>query len=481
MVLKLMSEHDSYLLNSKINAMLVRQKTSSTHRMGGRTMDEGQSHLKTDSADSQDINRHAARPAAPLPNEILSLIFRECMRGETIHLPICYSCSTMTMPWVLGQVCSEWKGIIEDEPSLWSPLILSYEGIRDKEAFTRRVRDVIFPRIKLGSISLSCHANEWRRRGENPDVGSVIVTLVIPNLARFRYLSLGMIPVALQPLINSPPGSIALLESLDLLFLVDSFAHSPDFKVGPGSITVAQDAPNLREVYLRGIIPGILTGPNPLTLPWGQLTKLNISIRISYSAVIGFLPYCVQLLECALVVIGDPNESSTILLPVLQSLQLATYKSQVCEHLLGALIPPALRSVILHLQSRPTIAVPEMVLALIVRSGCILECFELTSPYAAPFGDGISALLEAMPHLRRLYTPSTVSLPIPVMRRMMTGELLPHLEAMHCDVESFPVLLDLLKIRRSGDSPGALPQYGGIRCALIGLSSTAGCNCNRNV
>lgn len=78
----------------------------------------------------------------------------------------------------------------------------------------------------------------------------------------------------------------------------------------------------------------------------------------------------------------------------------------------------------------------------------------------------------------RLAVPDIVFLPIHVMERMITGDLVPRLDSMHCAVESLRVALNRLEIRRSGNSPGALTPYGGIRCAVLGTRGMMECKCN---
>lgn len=455
--------------------MQDRQDISKILSVGVETLDDEVSNGDADPY-SQPGRRNYAPTTIALPIDIIGLIFRECLRGETIHLPICYSCSTVTMPWVLGQVCSAWKHIVQNDPILWSSLTLSYEGVHDKEAFTRQVKDVIFPRIKLKPISLTCISGH---EDDNTDAGEALYTLVIPHMARFRHLSLTMAYVALRPLMRSSPFSSTSLESLEIDFVPYASHHSQG--VFGLCITSFENAPNLREVSVRDRYQGRVLGGYPLMLPWGQLRKLIVTLSISYSAVARFLPCCIQLVECTLCVNGYPwpgEEAPKIIIPQLRSLALTMSLPQVRERLLGSLVLPALKSLTLNLRLNDNMSVQEILHQLIVRSGCLLESFTVVSPNAKILDDDISTLLEAMPQLRKLVVPDTVSLPIPVMERMIMGELVPHLEAMHCAVESLPMALDLLEIRRSGTSPGALAHYGGIRCALFGTPGMMECKCD---
>lgn len=414
------------------------------------------------------------RSSIRLPNELIGMIFRECCHGKQIKLPMCFSCSTVTMPWVLGQVCSLWKIIVENDPILWSSLTLSYEGIRDMEVFTKRVKDVIFPRMKHSLISFTCSGGDSTDYYCFARPGGVIRALVLPNSARIKYLSLDTTFAALLPLFMARPGSFQSLEFLQ----IELPKHS-HVTLYPGTITAFEKAPKLRTVTLILGYTGSFRGGNPLILPWMQLTTLSISAKMPYTAAVGFLPYCTQLVTCGLFVDGEPTpEVCNIMLPQLQEFTLGIYTASVYSSFLKTLILPALKDFALYLHTFHEISLQGSLLELITRSGALLELFEVLSPDERRVNDGIFELLEAMPGLHKLIIPPTISLPIPVIKAMIVGDLLPHLKAMHCTVESVPLALELLEGRRSDESPGSLSSYRGICCAVLGIPGMMECKCD---
>lgn len=415
-------------------------------------------------------------PIAALPTEVLATIFRTCVNGEPIHLP---PDSTMTAPWGLGHVCSSWREIFKADPIIWSSLILSYEDIDDREAFTRWVKEAIFPRISCDLMSLTCLGSDYVHDSKRRQSGDTLTTLIIPNLARFRHLSLSMICTAMEVLISSQPRSCGSLASLELEFLPDTHDAAEGIVFGPGSLTVFEHARNLRKVCLKGRSSSF-TIASPLNLPWGQLKELDVSIQLSLAVFAQFLPSCTQLVCCKLNVGGNPvpyRRITRFTLPQLRSACLRFDSFHTCSSLLEMLILPSMRSLSLALDFGSRLSMEGSLLALLARSMCLLESFEvLIFSFTIPFNN-IPALLEAMPSLRKLFLPYTIPLCIPVIRRMIKGELVPHLEVMHCAVESLWKTLDLLEVRNSGGSPGALESYRGIRCAAIWRCFMMKCNC----
>ncbi|KAF9462230.1 hypothetical protein BDZ94DRAFT_1261823 [Collybia nuda] len=414
------------------------------------------------------------------PPEIMGLIFRWCLDGEILFLPICYDCSTVTMPWALGQVCSRWRDILMNDSTVWSSLTISYESVRDKEALTRKVKEMILPRSKHDLISLTCSNMEFRDDATYHT--NAISTIVMPNLEKFRNLTLSMAREELDPLITSPPDLLASLESVKLCFTWTSFSTLEDFDFHPDSITVFERAPKLRKVHFTGFYFCEFQGKNPLTLPWSQLTDIEITINLPFTAVLKFLPFCMQLVNCWLS-FGSMDDRinqrpllGQITLPSLRSITLcsAYAGTLACPNLLQLLILPALKDFTLHLYDR--IFVQEILLALIQRSGCRLERFEVTGYFEDSLNNA-ATLLEAMPSLKRLVLPRDYVLPMPTIERIMAGELVLGLEAIHCQVASLPLMLQLIESRRSGKSAESRESYKGIRCSVLWGRGMLECKC----
>ncbi|KAF9462207.1 hypothetical protein BDZ94DRAFT_1322751 [Collybia nuda] len=428
----------------------------------------------------QGINRDTPKTISILPTEIISSIFRACAHGLQVHLPISYDSSTVTIPWVLGQVCKSWKEISDNEASLWSSLTLSYNRVRDKRAFTQRVKDTIFPRTKLEQISITCLGFEDTDRIDSSDIHGPVLMLIMPNLGRFRDLSLSLTATELKPLVASPPGLCTLLESVQLEYLRSSRDGARDVEIGHLPLVAFDRAPMLRKLYLKCHFPCRFIGEDPLSLPWSQLMELDIDIGLPYHSVINFLPLCTQLVHFHIYLTGtaNPGSESYIVLPRLRSISLFSYSSHAYSKILGVLTLPALRELRLSLHSFDTISIQNTMLTLLVRSECTLELFTLMSPYVNPIDD-MSVLLEAMPRLRKLYIHYHIPLTIHVLQRMIANELVPLLEGMHCSVASIPMAQELIAIRKAGSSSDPLDTYHGIQCALLSPYHIASkCKCN---
>ncbi|KAF9462231.1 hypothetical protein BDZ94DRAFT_741577 [Collybia nuda] len=413
-------------------------------------------------------------PFERLPPEIAGSIFRRCFHGERIIIPIREKRSTAMIPWVISQVCSRWRNILMSDSTIWSSMTISYENIWDKEALTRKVEEIILPRIKLNPISFESSNLDFLNAAY---YSAVIPRLIIPNLARFRHLTLSMHRIELEPLITSPPGLMESLESLKL-----DFTSTERLEFFQGSITVFEDAPNLRKVHFTSKYFCEFKGTGPLTLPWGQLTNIDISLNLPYAAVIQFLPHCTQLVSCRLSigsmneVTDEPTLPAKFVLPQLQSITLysAYIDTHACPTLLQLLILPSLKEFTLRLFDE--VSVQSTLLELIDRSRSQLEHLEISGFFTDAI-QTVAELLQVTPSLKKLVIPRDHVLPTSVIKRMMTGELVPILEAIHCQVASLPLMLELLETRRSGRSPRAPVSYRGILCSVIWGHGLPECKC----
>ncbi|KAK7024380.1 hypothetical protein VNI00_016321 [Paramarasmius palmivorus] len=64
---------------------------------------------------SNKLNHNLSIPLARLPVEILIIIFEHCIKNDSSG----HAFSKIAMPWVLSQVCSQWRSICLYNPSLW--------------------------------------------------------------------------------------------------------------------------------------------------------------------------------------------------------------------------------------------------------------------------------------------------------------------------------------------------------------------------
>jgi hypothetical protein len=199
---------------------------------------------------------------------------------------------------------------------------------------------------------------------------------------------------------------------------------------------------------------------------------------------VNFLPQCTRLVNCKLSISSAWNNSAEISPPSmivflqLQSLTLygvSDFGSFAI--LLKLLVLPALKALsLLYYIEEP---IQSTLLALIARSGCSLESFKTIAPETCGNALGnIASFLEAS--LWKLSIPHQSSISVSTIERMISGELVPYLEAMRCAVNSVPRLTYLLQIQKSGKSPGARESYEGIYCAVAlnpKITQIAKCRC----
>lgn len=68
------------------------------------------------------LYRSAVTALRKLPNEILAEIFTHCVDEVSIQLDPCQ------LIWTLANVCSRWRQIVFDTPSLWKCPDLRFNG-----------------------------------------------------------------------------------------------------------------------------------------------------------------------------------------------------------------------------------------------------------------------------------------------------------------------------------------------------------------
>ncbi|KIK69212.1 hypothetical protein GYMLUDRAFT_35280 [Collybiopsis luxurians FD-317 M1] len=185
-------------------------------------------------------------PVLNLPPELLSEIFQ--LVGNALP------------PFVLSSVCSHWRAIVIETPSLWRKILLPDLSINQLQIHLQRSR----------SYPLSIHIY-------TPYVfDDCLLTLVAQHSERWEEAFLFM-PVELYTSLSSIRGRIPLLKRLTFIALKPlQVVHFNGFEI----------APALREVALR---PLIARSTSKFPIPIVQLTKLrcnfyNTSFLCSYLA-----------------------------------------------------------------------------------------------------------------------------------------------------------------------------------------------------
>ncbi|KAF9457129.1 hypothetical protein BDZ94DRAFT_266848 [Collybia nuda] len=260
-------------------------------------------------------------------------------------------------PWTLGHVCSRWRQILWDTPSIWNKIRVESHRfpIRARRYTSGNVLDYIFSKIP-GPISLVTSKEE--------------LEVVLEHFSRFVELSIiGLGVHQLPSIFNLPESAFALLESFSLS-LEGFYRRDTNFTSSP-----LQNAPSLRCVEYRTHYPTYI--PALLLLPWARVEVINVvRMRIPPDVVLGILRSSPHLTSCSLHTCDTPLTSvnSEIVLPVLEVFNIATLDNFDWETFLSPIITPSLTSLILTSPYLPCAPV----ISLIIRSRCSLQIIDMS-------------------------------------------------------------------------------------------------------
>lgn len=172
---------------------------------------------------------------------------------------------------VFTQVCREWREIVVNTPTYWDSFNFvqrrgepSDDLFRLAECFFRRSKDTHPLSVDFGSSLQS-------------DIGRNIFELVLrPRAHRVQFLSCSVTKKTLRILFGYDPVHFPLLQAIDVAVICDLNGTIASRMPLRDSIDLSgfHRAPRLRDVNLR-IIDGV--HPADLKLPWGQLTRLDLS------------------------------------------------------------------------------------------------------------------------------------------------------------------------------------------------------------
>ncbi|KAK0475084.1 hypothetical protein IW261DRAFT_1495374 [Armillaria novae-zelandiae] len=215
--------------------------------------------------------RHARavlHPMRALPDDILGEIFSystptwdemtEAARRFTYH----DSLDTKSGPWMLAQVCRNWRSVALSMPSLWSRISLDFNVYFKRND---RPKDV--------ALQLAVHLQRARRSPLSIRIESMsdinlhsAFTTVLSSMTQWRHLHIRTPVSSFHELAKCKP----FLESLEEVQIDASL-----FPIHTQEIKTFQMASNLRQLklYEHGSFYG-----HKLHLGWGQLTHLFAQI-----------------------------------------------------------------------------------------------------------------------------------------------------------------------------------------------------------
>lgn len=413
-------------------------------------------------------------PIRKLPPEILGEIFLFAASGSTIRWPSRQGGNDGGMPWLLGRICSYWRTVSLSLPQLWSEIHLDHKFFPGAppspktEEFLRLCLDRSRNELLTFSVdtrnpgsfvrpvilTMLSHSERWRDASFDADLLSTYHGDLV--LAKYKVPALRRIHFGLSP-----------LDSIPSMTPLDAF----------------EDAPNLREVSIVGIVHPA----HFLRVPWGHLTHFTsrgstfregefTQVMQQMPNLISFSSEGERILEVA--------SSSPVLLPHLTSLSI-TNKGSYVSKTAQFLTTPRLRTLFIC-SLTPFSA--EQPIAMLARSGCTPEALTFrTSLDMDVLWDenaGVVHLLGALPTLRELHLTvlraGDYILPRLANRRQASvpAVLLPHLETLVLEdrfcvsaAELAGVLSSRIKRFDNGVwGPGAEDERPGLRSIELRLS-----------
>ncbi|KAL0574893.1 hypothetical protein V5O48_007065 [Marasmius crinis-equi] len=297
-------------------------------------------------------------PIRRLPPEILSEIFLICtvtdrrnitFPNEDKNMRLAGSLNTCRMPWVLGQVCRNWRLVARSTTGLWTQVELSRMPAnlsQERAAWFEMVLDTQLQRCGERPLTIfyKIAARQERHLQEQ------LLSLLCSRSSQWEHVFLEGNLRSFAPL-SRCCGLVTSLKTLHIRFSEDDGRWVTDLN-GSAPFSVFEDIPSLERLAISGDTRVILQGDNQL--PWGRVVHyasresdnwwpdLNEHFQV--------LPRLQNVQTCALDVAfpnspGLPSQP-TLELRFLHTLVLAIPDGSgvdVVEPLLGWLVLPSLR------------------------------------------------------------------------------------------------------------------------------------------
>lgn len=229
------------VLQIKMNQLLLQLKSLNSNKL----KTQAESNLYT----------ALVSPIRLLPSDVLVRVFEYC-------LPEFPGPRTTEAPLLLCWVCSLWRSVAFEASQLWNVLYI-YDGWRTSSAIN------LLPRWfnSAGNRPLDFHYHD-RSYSSSPQCELDNLVPYSNQIKRLSYDGPTLAPLTL--FLSLPDSRVELLETVSL---VSSLRRGDSTSV---MITAFESAPRLRQVFLA-VEPENFRSPSAFTLPWGQLTDLNIT------------------------------------------------------------------------------------------------------------------------------------------------------------------------------------------------------------
>jgi hypothetical protein len=394
------------------------------------------------------ISTSAAAVVQEFPPELLSNIF-----SLSVSKPVQIPASCYDAPWNIAQVCSKWRHVALEIPSLWNDIqiLLDYSSAETQESCDSMLKEASLFLFRSGKspISLTLEAEE----DVTPHACMAVLFFVMPHLRRLQSLSL--IPVERFRL---PPqldwGRVNNLESLSLSFdfgpLSGNLDHPPAsyLKGFHGAsklhtLTISSDHAHLELQIFK--------------FPWSQLTRLEFNqTTIPYAEGHEVLRQCVGLVSLRLGIVSDDEckiFSDRTLLPHLESLAVFVDMDGDYGQFLQPFVLPSLKRLKIESEDESFWSDDE---GATLNTESLKNLEQLAVTHMEP--TAIHALLTDAPSLIELsmrsftFTDALEEL----TEAICDGDIAPILRVLECDAGMVDSLVNILEARAkvTGDEAG---------------------------
>lgn len=212
--------------------------------------------------------RNDLSPTRRLPPEILAEIFLLWVQQNSYS-----SCLLLNTPFVLAQVCSTWRKLVYNTPSLWTEIHLVRRDSKSDQFITHDWIDMFnmyLDRSKVLPIFVTLSTNLL---DPAPKEFPRFFEALRPHISRIRSLKITS-PISICNILKSLPSAMV---SWSVLRTISFTFWDTDEPVAESHLpfTTFSNAPQLREVELGADGEFSERSLRKMALPWSQITKLN--------------------------------------------------------------------------------------------------------------------------------------------------------------------------------------------------------------
>jgi F-box-like len=409
--------------------------------------------------DQINLCRAALAPHKRLPPELIREIFMFAAEEHAVF-PLVDGAKECRL--VVSQVCSTWRKVAFDTPTLWNIKIPYLPAVPPSSLelvsgwLSQCSSACLALNMTLGNIDAAkMQSTNWSDPLLMHKFDWIVNRIIIPNPHSFRDMALAIPHLTAKTLCALPPGYFPKLRSVAIIQVDNVFASF----AWDTPITAFTQTPCLRrcDFMLGG------SRLHDLQLPWGQLTHLVlVNKSISNQTIYKVLPACASVvalhLGCVYFQEVDGHELSSqktsLCLPKLQVLSVAfTYsnKTNNAPFLLSFSLPN-IRRLDLKNTSGPNWS-PSDYMAFLRQISPTLETFELEFPRTKTLSHQLprnaERLLECIPLAKTVRLPSDAPLLPSTMAKIGDGTLLPCVEFLEFAADNPLLALEMLSRRQS--------------------------------